>query len=73
MATCSSILAWRIKWTEEPGYNPWGHKEIEHDLVIKQQQQQPICGSKITCGFCLLFGFFMMLHRIKFQPTASPY
>ena len=29
MATYSSILAWRIPWTEEPGvgYSPWGHKE----------------------------------------------
>ena len=28
MATHSSILAWRIPWTEEPdGYSPWGHKE----------------------------------------------
>ena len=24
-ATHSSILAWRIPWTEEPG-GPWGHK-----------------------------------------------
>ena len=25
MATHSSILAWRILWTEEPGgYSPWG-------------------------------------------------
>ena len=24
MATHSSILAWRIPWTEE-GYSPWGH------------------------------------------------
>ena len=30
MATYSSIIAWRIPWTEEPGgYNPWGHKESE--------------------------------------------
>ena len=29
MATHSSILAWRIPWTEESGrYNPWGHKEL---------------------------------------------
>ena len=28
MAIHSSILAWRIPWTEEPGYNPWGHKEL---------------------------------------------
>jgi len=28
-ATHSSILAWRILWTEYPGvlYSPWGHKE----------------------------------------------
>ena len=27
-ATHSSILAWRIPWTEEPsGYSTWGHKE----------------------------------------------
>ena len=31
MATLSSILAWRILWTEEPGglYSPWGHKELD--------------------------------------------
>ena len=27
MATHSSILAWRIPWTEEPGCSPWGGKE----------------------------------------------
>ena len=29
MATHSSILVWRIPWTEEPGrlYSPWGYKE----------------------------------------------
>ena len=31
MATHSSILDWRIPWTEEPGrlYSPWGHKELD--------------------------------------------
>ena len=30
MATHSSILAWRIPWTEEPGgYSPWGGKESD--------------------------------------------
>ena len=35
----SSILAWRIPWTEEPGrlYSPWGHKRVGYDLVTKQQ------------------------------------
>ena len=30
MATHSSILAWRIPWTEEPGgYSPWGRRESD--------------------------------------------
>ena len=36
-ATHSSILAWEIPWTEEPGelYSSWGHKRVLHDLVTK--------------------------------------
>ena len=30
MATCSSILAWKIPWTEKPGgLQPMGHKESD--------------------------------------------
>ena len=31
MVTHSSILTWRIPWTEEPGrlYSPWGRKELD--------------------------------------------
>jgi len=31
MATHSSILAWRIPWTVDPGglYSPQGHKELD--------------------------------------------
>ena len=31
MATHSSILAWRIPWTEESlvGYSPWGRRESD--------------------------------------------
>ena len=30
IATHSSIFAWGIPWTEEPGrYSPWGHKESD--------------------------------------------
>ena len=31
MATHSSILAWRIPWTERSleGYSPWGHQELD--------------------------------------------
>ena len=34
MATHSSILAWRVPWTEEPG-----GLRIRHDLATKQQLQ----------------------------------
>ena len=30
MGTHSSILAWKIPWTEETaGYSPWGYKEAD--------------------------------------------
>ena len=29
VAVLSSVLAWRIPWTEKPGsYSPWRHKEL---------------------------------------------
>ena len=37
VATHSSILAWRIPWTQEPvRLQSWGHKEL--DTATKQQQ-----------------------------------
>ena len=43
MATYSSILAWRIPWTEEPGgYTPWLVKEsdINEWLTLQDEGQQ---------------------------------
>ena len=41
MATHSSILAWEIPWTEEPGeLQSMGSQRVGHDLANKQQQQQ---------------------------------
>ena len=31
MATHSSILAWRIPWTEEPGLESMGSQRVGHD------------------------------------------
>ena len=41
IATCSSIVAWEILWTEEPGglYSLWGHKRVGQDLASKQQEK----------------------------------
>ena len=59
MATHSSILAWRIPRTEEPGsYGPWGHKESD----ITEQQQLSVdivcCSHTVTVGARLSFAFW---------------
>ena len=42
MATNSSILGWKIPWTEEPGgLQSRSLQRIRHNLAIKQQQQHP--------------------------------
>ena len=39
MATQSSVLAWEIPGTEEPGgLQSMGSQRVRHDLVTKQQQ-----------------------------------
>ena len=39
MATHSSILAWEIPWTEEPGgLQSTGSQRVRHDLATEQQQ-----------------------------------
>ena len=44
MAVHSSILAWRIPWTEEPvGLQSMGSARVGHDLATKPtNSQQPI-------------------------------
>ena len=43
MATHSSILAWKIPWTEEPGgLQSKGSQRVRRDLVTKQQQHEAI-------------------------------
>ena len=40
MTTQSSIVAWEIRWTEEPGRLQFmGSQRVGHDLATKQQQQ----------------------------------
>ena len=41
MATYSSILAWRIPWTEEPGgLQTMGLQRVGHDLVTEHTHTQ---------------------------------
>ena len=40
MATHSSILAWRIPWSEEPGVlQSMGSQSVGHNLATQQQSQ----------------------------------
>ena len=42
MAIHSSILAWEIPWTEEPGgIQSMGSQRVGHNLVTKELQQNP--------------------------------
>ena len=43
MATHSSILAWRIPWTEEPGrLQSMGSQRVRHNLVTNQPLPPPM-------------------------------
>ena len=47
MATQSSILAWEIPWTEEPGsYCPWGRKESDMSEYIQLHSSTVIYGNE---------------------------
>ena len=38
-ATHCCVLAWEIPWREKPGYSPWGHKRVRHNLLSEQQTE----------------------------------
>ena len=52
MATHSSVLAWRIPWTEEPGgLHSTESQRVRHDLATKQQSQQKKGNNKDYRGY----------------------
>ena len=64
MATHSSILAWRIPWTEEPGeYSPWGRKEsdmtehLTHTHTHTHTKPQEQAGDRARWGPSIESGF----------------
>ena len=43
MVTQSSILAWKIPWTEEPGVLQFmGLQRVRHDLATKQEMEKGV-------------------------------
>ena len=57
MAAHSSILAWRIPWTEKPGgLSPWGHKESNTTELLTLSlpfSGGPAALSLAPCGRCI--------------------
>ena len=58
MATLSSILAWEILWTEEPGGVPSiASQRVGHDWATEQQRDIELCHENsvfiFSCDFIL--------------------
>ena len=52
LATHSSILAWRIPWTEEPGrVQSMGSQRIGHDLATEERERFKLRKNSIL-GVC---------------------
>ena len=65
----SSILAWRIPWTEEPGgYSPWGHRE--QDTTTRLWQMMRECLSS-KCWVNTLSLFFCKYTAPVFRTVRS--
>ena len=65
MASHSSILAWRIPWTEEPGrlYSPCGHR-VGHDWgtsAFSRVLLRPLSFILYLLGWCFVFFFHLFL------------
>ena len=59
MATDSSILAWRISWTEEPGgLQSMALQRMGHNLVTNTHTQQQLTNETITSVLCKNFLFW---------------
>ena len=58
MAAHSSILAWKMLWTWEPGgYSPQGSKESDTTEATQQQQDFQLVVFRINCGAITVLGF----------------
>jgi len=56
IATYSSILAWGISWTVEPGgLQSMGSKRVRHDLATKQNNKQKPKTAKLFLFFTCIW------------------
>ena len=71
LATHSSILAWEIPWTEEPGkLQSVESQRVRYDLATKQQRMYMTFSLSIhqwTCGFLLSLDYCLTLPFSSYQ------
>ena len=78
MAIQSSILAWRIPWTEQEGYSPWGRKEMgttEQSSAVSMKNSKCSRGRLLEgCGFPLpeFSSMLLLSHFSRVQLCATP-
>ena len=66
MTSHSSILAWRIPWTEElAGYSSWGHKEIATPQQLTQLKQGSVK------NVCTCFMGCLVTQTVKNMPAVQ--
>ena len=72
MATSSSILAWEIPCTEEPGgLQTIGSERVERDLVTKQQQFFVTWVRLRLRAVLLCYSSVLGLHLLSLSPLLS--
>ena len=60
MTTYSSVLAWRIPWTEEPGrLKSMGSQRVGHDLATKEQRRRKTKTKSLTLHHTVLDWLFL--------------
>ena len=79
MATHSSVLAWRIPWTEEAGgLQSMRSRRVGHDGVINTHTySDSVMGEekgKLTCFFSprVAVGYFCCFGLVHFSPAPRP-
>ena len=83
MATCSSVLAWKIPWMEESGrLRSMGSQRVEYDRAISLSLSlllllQPGTGFRIRtqctaqCSLQIIFSFFFFFYSVSVQFSHS--